>query len=90
MDLYAEVKNAFHQVQEQEFEIQRQADEAGINVMQMRYTDGSMAMAPVLLAKAQLLPVLYELEAKKEMDEKLERIKQRFLEKFGPIEKDES
>jgi hypothetical protein len=81
LDLLAETKNALFQVKEQEFEIQRQADEAGIPVMQMRYSDGTMAMAPTLLAKAQLLGTLYALER----DQKTEEQQRKILDWFSGL-----
>ena len=59
-DILAEVEIAMAQCQTMEAQVRQKAREMGIDMMMMRYSDGTSTMMPIVLAKSQLLAVLYD------------------------------
>ena len=64
-DILEEVEIAMAQCQTMEAQARQQARQMGIDVMMMKYSDGTVCMMPIVQAKSNLLPVLYAIEKDK-------------------------
>lgn len=83
-DIEAELAQAFSEVQSLIAVLRAQAQDMGIDVMHMQDATDRYMMAELIVAKAQILPVLHQIRAQREWCEEVatgvQKAKEAFLE----------